>query len=204
MRTDSTSLSEAAIGATRTQITALFGAEYLPEKPRTYANKVKNAQEAHEAIRPAGDKFRTPEQVRREVSEDEARIYELIWKRTMASQMKDAFGESMSVRIGAISPAEEDAEFAATGRTITFPGFLRAYVEGSDDPEAALDDQETPLPPLAAGDRLDLHELVPLGHSTKPLPALPRRHSSVVSRSLGLVVRRPTPRSSAPSKTADM
>jgi DNA topoisomerase-1 len=190
MRTDSTALSEAAVAATRSQISSLFGAEYLPEKPRSYSNKVKNAQEAHEAIRPAGDKFRTPEQVSREVSNDEARIYELIWKRTVASQMKDALGESVSVRLGAISTTGTDAEFSAAGRTITFPGFLRAYVEGSDDPEAALDDQESPLPPLAPGDMLELHELAPMGHSTKP----PARftEASLVRRLEELGVGRPS------------
>ncbi|HKZ20137.1 MAG TPA: type I DNA topoisomerase [Acidimicrobiia bacterium] len=168
MRTDSTALSESAVAAARSQIGSLFGSEYLPAKPRTYTNKVKNAQEAHEAIRPAGDRFRTPAQVEREVSEDEARVYELIWKRTVASQMKDALGESMAVRLGAVSSAGRDGEFAASGRTITFPGFLRAYVEGSDDPEAALDDQETPLPPLEEGDPLTVVELEATGHSTKP------------------------------------
>ena len=168
MRTDSTALSESAVAAARSQIGSLFGSEYLPAKPRTYANKVKNAQEAHEAIRPAGDRFRTPAQVEREVSEDEARVYELIWKRTVASQMKDALGESVVVRLGATSGAGTDAEFAGSGRTITFPGFLRAYVEGSDDPEAALDDQETPLPPLQEGDPLTVVELEATGHSTKP------------------------------------
>ncbi|MGH8958837.1 MAG: type I DNA topoisomerase, partial [Acidimicrobiia bacterium] len=134
MRTDSTALSESAIAAARSQIGSLFGAEYLPAKPRSYTNKVKNAQEAHEAIRPAGDRFRTPAQVEREVSQDEARVYELIWKRTVASQMKDALGESVAIRLGAVSSQGTDAEFAGSGRTITFPGFLRAYVEGSDDP----------------------------------------------------------------------
>ncbi len=190
MRTDSTALSESAVAAARAQIGSLFGAEYLPEKARSYANKVKNAQEAHEAIRPAGETFRTPEQVGREVSDDEARVYELIWKRTMASQMKDALGESMSVRIGAISSNGADAEFAASGRTITFPGFLRAYVEGSDDPEAALDDQETPLPSLRDGDALDLQSLEALGHSTKP----PARftEASLVRRLEELGVGRPS------------
>jgi DNA topoisomerase-1 len=168
MRTDSTALSESAVASARSQIGSLFGSEYLPAKPRAYANKVKNAQEAHEAIRPAGDRFRTPAQVEREVSEDEARVYELVWKRTVASQMKDALGESVAVRLGAIGRQGSNAEFAGNGRTITFPGFLRAYVEGSDDPEAALDDQETPLPPLHEGDQLEVVDLEAVGHSTKP------------------------------------
>ena len=166
MRTDSTALSEAAVTAARSQISSMFGPEYLPEKPRSYANKVKNAQEAHEAIRPAGDRFRTPAQVERELGDDEHRVYELVWKRTVASQMKDALGQSVSVRLGTTGGTE--AEFSASGRTITFPGFLRAYVEGSDDPEAALDDQETPLPLLAEGDPLDLRQLTAEDHSTKP------------------------------------
>jgi DNA topoisomerase-1 len=178
MRTDSTALSESAVAAARSQIGSLFGSEYLPAQPRTYTNKVKNAQEAHEAIRPAGDRFRTPAQVEREVSEDEARIYELIWKRTVASQMKDAVGESVAVRLGAVGSAGRDGEFAGNGRTITFPGFLRAYVEGSDDPEAALDDQETPLPPLHERDHLAVVELEATGHSTKP-PARFTEASSV-------------------------
>lgn len=190
MRTDSTALSEAAVAAARKQIGTLFGPEYLPEKARSYTNKVKNAQEAHEAIRPAGDQFRTPEQIRHEVGEDEARIYELIWKRTVASQMKDALGESVSVRIDASSATGQDAEFASTGRAITFPGFLRAYVEGSDDPEAALDDQETPLPRLAEGDALDVHELEAVGHSTKAPPRF--TEASLVRRLEELGVGRPS------------
>ncbi|MGQ0848652.1 MAG: type I DNA topoisomerase [Actinomycetota bacterium] len=190
MRTDSTELSVAALQAARTQIGRLFGPEYLPGQPRSYANKVKNAQEAHEAIRPAGETFSTPEQVAREVSADEARLYDLVWKRTIASQMRDAVGESVVVRLGARSEKGTDAEFWATGRTLTFPGFLRAYVEGSDDPEAALDDQETPLPPLAQGDELDVVYLEAAGHATKP----PSRftEASLVRRLEELGVGRPS------------
>ncbi|HUO45252.1 MAG TPA: type I DNA topoisomerase [Acidimicrobiia bacterium] len=190
MRTDSTALSEAAVVAARTQITALFGDRFLPDKPRSYANKVKNAQEAHEAIRPSGDQFRTPEQVGREVGQDEAKLYELVWKRTLASQMADAVGESLSVRLGAVAASSTDAEFAASGRTITFPGFLRVYVEGSDDPEAALDDQETSLPPLTAGSAVIAEQLDPTGHTTKP----PARftEASLVRRMEELGVGRPS------------
>ncbi|HEY7563481.1 MAG TPA: type I DNA topoisomerase [Acidimicrobiia bacterium] len=167
MRTDSTALSDAALEAARTLIRDQYGSEYLPGRPRNYANKVKNAQEAHEAIRPAGDRFASAEQVRREVSRDEAMLYELVWKRTVASQMTDATGEAMQVRLGATTDDGTDAEFAASGRTITFPGFLRAYVEGSDDPEAALDNQETRLPQLEQGQSLIVNSLDAAGHQTK-------------------------------------
>jgi len=190
MRTDSTALSEAALAAARRQITELYGDPYLPKQPRTYANKVKNAQEAHEAIRPAGDRFRTPEQVVREVAHDEARLYELIWKRTLASQMTDAVGESMAVRLGATTATATDAEFSASGRTITFPGFLRVYVEGSDDPEAALDDQETRLPVLKIGDALQAESLEATGHMTKPPPRF--TEASLVRRMEELGVGRPS------------
>jgi DNA topoisomerase-1 len=171
MRTDSVTLSDQALAAARSQAAALYGAEYVPAQPRRYQKKVKNAQEAHEAIRPSGDRFRTPEQVAAEVSGDEARLYDLIWKRTVASQMTDAQGQSVQVRLGAVSSAGEDAEFAASGRVITFPGFLRAYVEGADDPDAELEDQERPLPPLAARDALavvDPPGIEAKGHETQP------------------------------------
>jgi DNA topoisomerase-1 len=149
MRTDSTTLSETAITAARACIQELYGADYLPESPRLYKKKVKNAQEAHEAIRPAGDAFRRPEEVTPLVSPDEAKVYELVWKRTVASQMQDARGEGVSVQLMAAGP--EQAEFSVRGNTIVFPGFLRAYVEGSDDPGAELENRERPLPPLAEG-----------------------------------------------------
>ena len=168
MRTDSTALSDTALSAARRQATSLYGPEYVPAQPRRYAKKVKNAQEAHEAIRPAGDDFRLPEEVAREVGPDEARLYELVWKRTVASQMADARGQSVAVRLGAVSASGKDAEFAANGRVIEFPGFLRAYVEGSDDPAAELGDQEVPLPALAAGDAVDAVALEPQGHETQP------------------------------------
>ena len=134
MRTDSVTLSQTAISAARKQAAELYGANYVPDAPRTYASKVKNAQEAHEAIRPAGDSFRTPAQVARDqLSSDERRLYELIWQRTVASQMKDATGESVSVRVAGTSTAGERAEFGATGKVINFYGFLKAYVEDTDD-----------------------------------------------------------------------
>ena len=168
MRTDSTTLSETALNAARAQARELYGAEYVPDAPRRYEKKVKNAQEAHEAIRPAGDRFRTPGEVAGELGPDEARLYELIWQRTVASQMADAAGRSLSVRIAATSTAGEEAEFSATGKTITFPGFLRAYVEESDDPDAERDDRERRLPPLAEGQQLAAVSLEPDGHSTQP------------------------------------
>jgi len=169
MRTDSVTLSQTAISAARKQAAELYGAAYVPDAPRTYASKVKNAQEAHEAIRPAGDSFRTPAQVAREhLSSDERRLYELIWQRTVASQMKDATGESVSVRVAGTSTAGERAEFGATGKVINFYGFLKAYVEGADDPSADRDDRERRLPPLAESDPLDVLRLAPAEHSTRP------------------------------------
>src|ERR1700722_19629643 len=168
MRTDSTTLSAQAVEAPRAQPRRLYGPEYVPAVARRYDKKVKNAQEAHEAIRPAGDSFRTPEQAG--LNGDELRLYDLIWKRTVASQMADARGQSLQVRLGGVSSAGEDAEFATSGKTIEFPGFLRAYVEGSDDPDAALEDQEIRLPSLTVGDVLTASELVAKGHSTQPPP----------------------------------
>jgi DNA topoisomerase I len=170
MRTDSTTLSETALNAARSQARQLYGEPYVPAQPRRYEKKVKNAQEAHEAIRPAGDTFRLPDSVARELSGDEFRLYDLIWKRTVASQMADARGQSVQARLGGTSSAGEDAEFAASGRVIQFPGFLRAYVEGSDDPEADLEDHERPLPALATGDAVDVEALEPKGHTTQPPP----------------------------------
>ncbi|MFC4056062.1 type I DNA topoisomerase [Actinomadura syzygii] len=166
MRTDSITLSETAITAARRQAAALFGGEYVPDKPRVYASKVKNAQEAHEAIRPAGDTFRTPGETG--LSGDQFRLYELIWKRTIASQMKDALGQSVSIRVVGNSTQNERAEFGATGKTITFYGFLKAYVESADDPSTDRDDQERRLPNLAEGDPLTANAVDAEGHSTRP------------------------------------
>ncbi|KOU31086.1 DNA topoisomerase I [Streptomyces sp. WM6372] len=166
MRTDSTTLSDTAVSAARAQVTQLYGADYLPEKPRVYAGKVKNAQEAHEAIRPSGDRFRTPAETG--LTGDQFRLYELIWKRTVASQMKDAVGNSVTVKIGGRASDGRDAEFTASGKTITFHGFMKAYVEGADDPNAELDDREKRLPQVAEGDALSAEEITADGHSTKP------------------------------------
>ncbi|MFG3168428.1 type I DNA topoisomerase [Streptomyces sp. NPDC048200] len=166
MRTDSTTLSDTAIGAARAQVTQLYGADYLPAQPRTYAGKVKNAQEAHEAIRPSGDRFRTPAETG--LTGDQFKLYELIWKRTVASQMKDAVGNSVTVKIAGRSSDGRDAEFSASGKTITFHGFLKAYVEGADDPNAELDDRERRLPQVGEGDPLSAEEITVDGHATKP------------------------------------
>ncbi|QDY78135.1 type I DNA topoisomerase [Streptomyces qinzhouensis] len=166
MRTDSTTLSETAVAAARAQVTQLYGADYLPDRPRTYAGKVKNAQEAHEAIRPSGDRFRTPAETG--LSGDQFRLYELIWKRTVASQMKDAVGNSVTVRIAGTASDGRDAEFTASGKTITFHGFMKAYVEGADDPNAELDDRERRLPQVGEGDALRADEITADGHATKP------------------------------------
>jgi DNA topoisomerase-1 len=166
MRTDSITLSQTAIGAARAQARQLYGAEYVPDSPRLYTSKVKSAQEAHEAIRPAGDSFRTPAQTR--LSGDELRLYDLVWKRTVASQMKDATGESVSVRVAGRSSSGEDAEFGASGKVIGFYGFLKAYVEGSDDPEAELDDNQRRLPPLAEREPVATESLTPAEHATRP------------------------------------
>ncbi|WP_438312538.1 type I DNA topoisomerase [Streptomyces sp. HUAS TT3] len=166
MRTDSTTLSDTAVTAARAQVTQLYGADYLPEKARVYAGKVKNAQEAHEAIRPSGDRFRTPAETG--LTGDQFRLYELIWKRTVASQMKDATGNSVTVRIGGTASDGRDAEFSASGKTITFHGFMKAYVEGADDPNAELDDRERRLPQVAEGDALAADEITADGHATKP------------------------------------
>jgi DNA topoisomerase-1 len=166
MRTDSTTLSDTAISAAREQARELYGAEYLPDSPRTYANKVKNAQEAHEAIRPAGDSFRTPAQTG--LSGDEFRLYELIWMRTIASQMKDAKGNTLTIRLGGPAATGEDVVFSASGRTITFHGFLRAYVESTDDTDDDRDDQETRLPNVTEGATVSAASLRASGHETKP------------------------------------
>jgi DNA topoisomerase I len=169
MRTDSTTLSESALAAAREQASSLFGSDYIPPEPRRYERKVKNAQEAHEAIRPSGDRFRTPQDVRSELSPDEHALYGLIWMRTIASQMKDAQGQTVSLRIAGDSSAGETAEFGASGTVITFRGFLAAYEEGRDDDRAAQEgDEERRLPNLSEGDTVELRALEPQGHETSP------------------------------------
>src|SRR3954471_1971461 len=167
MRTDSTNLSATALSAARAQPRELYADAYVPAEPRLYTRKVKNAQEAHEAIRPAGDSFRTPGAVAGQLSGDEFRLYELIWQRTLASQMADAVGTTVSIRIGGTSVSDESVVFTTSGRTITFPGFLRAYVEDTDE-AAEKDDEEKRLPQLTRGDALDPREFAPTGHTTSP------------------------------------
>ncbi|MFP5020905.1 type I DNA topoisomerase [Pseudonocardia phyllosphaerae] len=169
MRTDSTNLSDTALTAARAQARELYGDAYVADKPRQYNRKVKNAQEAHEAIRPAGESFRTPGAIAREVDGDDYRLYELIWQRTIASQMNDARGTTVSVRIGGTAATGEKVVFSASGRTITFPGFLKAYVETVDDgSKEQADDAESRLPELTEGQSLTAAELTPDGHSTSP------------------------------------
>ncbi|HYZ98239.1 MAG TPA: type I DNA topoisomerase [Acidimicrobiales bacterium] len=206
MRTDSVTLSAEALSAARAQVRQLYGERFLPVDARRYRGQVKNAQEAHEAIRPAGDGWRTPDQLAGELRGADLRLYDLIWKRTLASQMADAQGKTVSVRIEAPlgtsvsvdgdgrSPvtlaAATTTEWAASGRTITFPGYLRVYVEGSDDPEADLEDRERLLPELAEGQRLPDPALEPLGHTTQP----PARYTeaSLVRRLEELGIGRPS------------
>ena len=152
MRTDSTTLSEAALAAARAQATELYGAESVPASPRRYETKSANAQEAHEAIRPAGDRFRLPKELAGELDRDELALYELVWMRTIASQMADAKGKTVSLRIGAESSAGEDVEFGAAGTVITFRGFLAAYEEGRDEEPDA---DEARLPAVDEGQALD-------------------------------------------------
>jgi DNA topoisomerase-1 len=173
MRTDSTTLSESGLNAARSQARQIYGAEYVPDVPRRYERKVKNAQEAHEAIRPSGDTFRTPGEIAGEVSRDEQALYDLIWKRTVASQMADARGQTVTVRIGASASDGRDAEFSTSGTIITFRGFLAAYEEGRDDEDAPDEAREGPdrerrLPQMRTGDALAVLELSPDGHATSP------------------------------------
>jgi DNA topoisomerase I len=161
MRTDSVHLSEQAIAAARASVEALYGEPYLSPQPRQFTTKSKGAQEAHEAIRPAGSPFRTPNETG--LKAQELALYEMVWKRTVATQMAEARQTFITVQI-----AVEDAGFRASGKRIDFPGFFRAYVEGSDDPEAALDDQEVILPTLKSGDRPTCKTLEAIGHETQP------------------------------------
>ena len=175
MRTDSTTLSEGGIAAARAQAAELYGNEYVSPTPRQYTRKVKNSQEAHEAIRPAGETFATPGQLHSVLDAEEYRLYELIWQRTVASQMADARGTTVSIRISGQASTNDSgystATFSASGRTITFPGFLKAYVEATDESDSdkkMADDAEKRLPRLEEGQQLTGSELVPEGHSTSP------------------------------------
>ena len=192
MRTDSTHLSGTALEAARSLVVDRYGSRFLPEKPRFYGEQAKGAQEAHEAIRPSGERFQDIDAAAANFgpTSDEARVYELIWMRTVASQMNDAKGESRINQIEADTLDGRTCRFQASGRTITFPGFMRAYVEGSDDPDAALDDKETHLPHMDEGDEVRLVELEPTDHETKP----PARYTeaSLIKRLEELGIGRPS------------
>ena len=182
MRTDSTSLSKQGLDAARSAATELYGANFVSKSPRIYERKVKNSQEAHEAIRPAGEQFSTPGQLAGALDAEEFKLYELIWQRTVASQMEDARGNSTKVTIAATAASGERAEFSATGRTITFPGWLRAYSDAQDS--------ETRLPQVAEGEQLNSRAVTADGHSTNP----PARYTeaSLVKKMEDLGIGRPS------------
>ncbi|MGE3173425.1 MAG: type I DNA topoisomerase [Planctomycetota bacterium] len=168
MRTDSTTLSEQAIEAARALITREFGAENVADAPRTYQTKVRNAQEAHEAIRPAGSEFKMPDALGNDVGDDERKVYDLIWRRTVACQMKDARGNRTTLALEMDAGRNGTARFTATGKTIDFPGFRLAYVEDIEDADAELAESERVLPDIAEGQRATADELEPKGHTTQP------------------------------------
>jgi DNA topoisomerase-1 len=190
MRTDSTTLSATALSAARTEVTERYGGEYLPPEPRVYAKKVKNAQEAHEAIRPAGEQFRHPDEVDKLVEPDMRQVYRLVWQRTVASQMTDATGETVSVRLGAALASGRDAELATSGTVITHPGFRLVYVEEADDNADGDDESQRQLPSLAEGDAVAVGEVTAEGHTTQP----PARftEASLIKRLEELGVGRPS------------
>jgi DNA topoisomerase-1 len=192
MRTDSVELSDEALAAVRSEVERAYGAPYLSPSPRRYTSKVKNAQEAHEAIRPTTP-LRSPETVAAELNPQELSLYRLIWQRTLASQMADATGTTVSVRLGATAAAPQagvDCEFAASGTTITFPGYRQVYVEATDDDAATETEREALLPPLAAGDPVPVAAITPNGHATTP----PARYTeaSIVKRLEELGIGRPS------------
>jgi len=168
MRTDSVTLSQSAISSARSQATALYGKEYIPAAPRVYEGKTKNAQEAHEAIRPAGDTFRTPGELAPELSRDEFALYDLIWKRTIASQMADAKKMQMRVDFEVETQLGALANFRANGSVLTFPGFLAAYEDIQEEGSAEVDDESKRLPPMSVGDVIGVKLYSCEGHETKP------------------------------------
>ncbi len=188
MRTDSTTLSSTAVEAARSVVKNEYGEEFLPAEPREYATKSKNAQEAHEAIRPAGEVFETPKAVAGQVAKSEARVYELIWKRTVASQMTDATGETVSVRVGAKASDGRDAEFSASGTIISHQGFRRAYIEDTDG--EADESESKQLPALAVNDSVRPEAITADGHETQP----PARYTeaSLVKKLAELEIGRPS------------
>ena len=185
MRTDSINLSTEALNAARSLIKKKYGNEYLPEKVRIYKSKAKNSQEAHEAIRPAGSTFKDPQSLKEKLSNQEYRLYDLIWKRTVASQMKSAKVEQTKLNI-----SDGKHLFTASGKTILFPGFLRAYVEGSDDPNATLDDMEKVLPLVNKGDTVTWSNIIPKQHFTKPVSRF--TEASLVKEMEALGIGRPS------------
>jgi len=189
MRTDSVNLSTEAINAAKDVISEKYGNNFLPKSPRKYKGKAKNAQEAHEAIRPAGSKFIDPSKLRKSLSEVEYKLYDLIWKRTVASQMKSAQIEQTRLEI-----SDNEHLFIANGKTIVFPGFLRAYVEGADDPETDLDDMEKMLPQVSKGDEVIWGDIIPKQHFTKPINRF--TEASLVKEMESLGIGRPSTYSS--------
>lgn len=185
MRTDSTTLSEQGLQAARQQAIALFGKDHVADAPRRYDRKVKNSQEAHEAIRPAGEQFSTPAELRSQLDAEEYKLYELIWQRTIASQMADVKGVSMKVTIG-----NEDVEFTTTGRTVTFAGFLRAYSDAIADAAASSDTNQSRLPHLKVGDEVAISDVAADEHTTNP----PARYTeaSLVKKMEDLGIGRPS------------
>ncbi len=168
MRTDSVTLSQSAISSARAQATALYGKQYIPAAPRLYESKTKNAQEAHEAIRPAGDTFKTPGELAPELSRDEFALYDLIWKRTIASQMADAKKMQMRVEFDVRTKVGALANFRANGSVLTFPGFLAAYEDIQEEASAEADDESKRLPPMNVGDVVGVNQYSCEGHETKP------------------------------------
>ena len=196
MRTDSINLSSEALSASRKVIKEKYGKEYLPENPRVYKSKIKNAQEAHEAIRPAGSTFKDPQALRNSLSDAEYKVYDLIWKRTVASQMNSAKIEQTKLQI-----SDGTHLFVANGKTIVFPGFLRAYVEGSDDPSADLDDMEKTLPKVSKGDSVTWDDIIPKQHFTKPISRF--TEASLVKELEALGIGRPSTYASIMKKIQD-
>jgi DNA topoisomerase-1 len=189
MRTDNVVLSDEALAAVRSEVGRSYGSNFLSPSPRQFSTKIKNAQEAHEAIRPTTP-LRSPDQLSGELNGQELQLYRMIWQRTLASQMADATGTTVSVRLGAIASDGTDCEFAASGTTITFPGYRQVYVESTDDSDADSDEREALLPPLTEGQRVAVESLVPHGHSTTP----PARYTeaSLVKRLEELGIGRPS------------
>jgi DNA topoisomerase-1 len=188
MRTDNVALSDEALAAVRSTVASEYGDRFLSASPRRHTSRVKNAQEAHEAIRPATP-LRSPNQVQGELNSQELALYRMVWQRTLASQMADATGTTVSVRLGAIATDGTDAEFAAAGTTIEFPGYRQVYVESRDEGEAEADREEI-LPPLAVGDAVPVERLEPQGHATSPPPRY--TEASLVRRLEELGIGRPS------------